>query len=82
MWNGTFFQKINETDRSHVFLQNMQKESFHFFYDTDILAEADHRPIKQAGYPLSAILPVWIFLKCSRNYFRNAGEIIVSALIY
>ena len=59
----------------------MQKESFHFFYDTDILAEADHRPIKQAGYPLSAILPVWIFLKCSRNYFRNAGEIIVSALI-
>ena len=52
-----------------------------FFYETDISAEADHHPIKQAGYLLSAILPVWIFLKCSRNYFRNAGEIIVSALI-
>ena len=64
------------------FYQICNKKVFIFFYDTDILAEADHRPIKQAGYPLSAILPVWIFLKCSRNYFRNAGEIIVSALIY
>ena len=79
-WDN-FSKNLMKRTEAMFFIQNMQKESFHFFYDTDILAEADHRPIKQAGYPLSAILPVWIFLKCYRKYFRNAGEIIVSALI-
>ena len=83
MYNMKISKKIHETD---IFFEADHKiytmqENFNFFHETEISVEADQRPIKQAGCLLPAILPVWIFLKCCKNYFQYVGEIIVLALI-